>query len=31
LALLIGIMAIDLIDARAGTTRHSPGVGRKRS
>lgn len=31
LALLLGITAIDLIDAQASTARHSRGVGRKRS
>lgn len=31
LALLLGITAIDLIDAQATTMRHSRGVGRKRS
>lgn len=31
LALLLGITAVDLIDAQASTARHSRGVGRKRS
>ena len=31
LALLLGITAVDLIDAQASTTRHSRSVGRKRS